>query len=70
MQGWIFNVSKTSILPKGTTQQAVFDLVHSFITASPVLTQLSGDVSLSSFSPEGFIGIGVPISTILLYGTL
>jgi hypothetical protein len=49
MQGWIFNVSKTSILPKGTTQQAVFDVVHSFIAASPALTQLSGDVSLSSF---------------------
>jgi hypothetical protein len=27
----------------------------------PVLTQLSGDVSLVSFCPEGLIGIGVPI---------
>jgi hypothetical protein len=61
--GLELNVSKTSILPKGTTQQAVFDVAHSFIAASPALTQLSGDVSLSSFCPEGFIGIGVPIGT-------
>jgi hypothetical protein len=27
------------------------------------LTQLSGDVSLASFCPEGFVGIGVPIGT-------
>jgi hypothetical protein len=40
----------TSILPKGTTQQAVFDVAHSFIAASPALTQLSGDVSLASLS--------------------
>jgi hypothetical protein len=49
--GLELNVSKTSILPKGTTQQAVFDVAHSFIAASPALTQLSGDVSLASFCP-------------------
>ena len=27
------------------------------------MTQLRGDVSLASFCPEGFIGIGVPIGT-------
>ena len=27
------------------------------------MTQLSGDVSLASFCPEGFVGIGVPIGT-------
>ena len=27
------------------------------------MTQFSGDVSLASFCPEGFVGIGVPIST-------
>jgi hypothetical protein len=48
--GLKLNVSKTSILPKGTTQQAVFDVAHSFIAASPALTQLSGDVSLASLS--------------------
>jgi hypothetical protein len=57
------NVSKTSILPKGTTQQAVFDLTHSIIAASAAWTQLSGDVSLASFCPECFVGIGVPIGT-------
>jgi hypothetical protein len=35
---------KTSILPRGTTQQTVFDVTHSIIAASPALTQLSGDV--------------------------
>ena len=43
-------VSKTSILPKGTIQQAVFNVTHSIIAASPALTQLSGDVSLASLS--------------------
>ena len=61
--GLELNVSKTSILPKGTTQQVVFDVEHSIITASPALTQLRGDVSLASFCPEGFVGIGVPIGT-------
>jgi hypothetical protein len=45
--GLELNVSKTSILPKGTTQQAVFDAAH--ISAS--------------FCHEGFVGIGVPIGT-------
>jgi hypothetical protein len=27
------------------------------------LTHLSGDVTLGSFCPEGFVGIGVPIVT-------
>ena len=61
--GLELNVSKTSILPKGTTQQAVFDVAHSIIASSPALTQLSGDVSLAPFCPEGFVGIGVSIGT-------
>ena len=61
--GLELNVSKTSILPKGTTQQTVFDVAHSIIAASHALTQHSGDVSLASFCPEGFVGIGVPIGT-------
>ena len=47
--GLELNVSKTSILPKGTTQKTVFDVAHSFIAASPALTQISGDISLDSF---------------------
>jgi hypothetical protein len=61
--GLELNVSKTSILLKDTTQLAVFDVAHSIIAASPALTQLSGDVSLASFCPEGFVCIGVPIGT-------
>ena len=41
----------------------MFDVAHSILAASPELTQLSGDISLASFCPEGFIGIGVPIGT-------
>ncbi len=47
--GLEFNVSKTSILPKGTTQQTVFDVAHIIIPVSPSLTQFSGDVTLASF---------------------
>ena len=57
------NVSKTSILPKGTTQKSVFDVTHSVIPANPPLTQVNDDVSLASFCPEGFVGIGVSIGT-------
>ena len=61
--GLELNIAKTSILPKNTTQQTVFDVAHSIIAASPALIQLSGDISRESFCPEGFIGIGVPIGT-------
>jgi hypothetical protein len=46
--GLELNVSKTSVLPKGVTQQAAFDAAHSIINNSPALTQLRGDVSLAS----------------------
>jgi hypothetical protein len=61
--GMELNVSKTSILPLGTIQQTAFDVAHSIMAFSPSLTQLSGDVSLASFCPEGFVGIGVPVGT-------
>ena len=54
------NVSKTSVLPKGVTQQAAFDAAHNIINVIPTLTHLSGDVLLVSFCPESFVGIGVP----------
>ncbi len=43
------NVSKTVILPKGTTQQDVFDVAHNILTTSPALTHLTTDVALTSF---------------------
>jgi hypothetical protein len=61
--GLDLNISKTSVLPKGVTQQAAFDVAHGIINNSPALTPLNADVSLASFCPEGFIGIGVPIGT-------
>ena len=56
-------VSKTSVLPKGVTQQSVFDVAQTIINTSPTLTHRSADVLLTSFCPEGFVGIGVPIGT-------
>ena len=44
--GLELNVSKTSILPKGVTQQVAFDVAQSIITASPALTHLSADLAL------------------------
>ena len=62
--GLELNVAKTAILlAKGVTQQAAFDVVHSIIAASPALTHLRAQIALDSFCPEGFVGIGVPIST-------
>ena len=61
--GLELNVLKTSVLPKGISQQAAFDAAHNIINASPTLAHLSPDVLLASFCPEGFVGIGVPIGT-------
>ncbi len=38
-------------------------MVHVFINNSPELIHLSGEFSLDSFHPDGFVGIGVPIGT-------
>jgi hypothetical protein len=61
--GLELNVSKTSILPKGVTAQAAFDMAQTIMQTTPTLTHLSNDVLLDSFCPEGFIGIDVPIGT-------
>ena len=61
--GLELNISKTVILPKVITQEAIFDVDHDFINVTPELTQISGEVSLDSFRPDGFVGIGVPIDT-------
>ena len=63
------NVAKTSVLPKGITQQEAFDAALKIVGANPTLTHLTGDVVLASFCPDGFVGIGVPIGTDALYAT-
>jgi hypothetical protein len=55
------NDSKTSILPKGVSAQAAFDVAQSILQATPALAHLSNDVLLAPFCPERFVGIGVPI---------
>ncbi len=47
--GLELNVSKTSILPKGTTAQVVFDMAQTIMQATPNLTHLSNDVLVDSF---------------------
>ena len=61
--GLELNVAKTSVLPKGVSQQSVFDETQYIIQATPTLTHLSGDMLITSFFPEGFVGVGVPIGT-------
>ncbi len=41
----------------------MFDAAQTIINSNPTLTHLSVDVLLTSFCPEGFVGIGVPIGT-------
>ena len=56
-------MNKTSVLPKDISEQVVFDVVQNIIQVTPTLTHLSRDVALTSFCPEGFVGIGVTIGT-------
>jgi hypothetical protein len=61
--GLELNIPKTVILPKDITHQVIFDVEHGFINVTPELTPIRGEVSLDSFLPDGFVGIGVPIGT-------
>ena len=61
--GLEFNIHKTSVLPKGVSQQAAFDVTQSIFQTTPTLNHLSGDVTIGSFCPEGFVGIGVTVDT-------
>ncbi len=61
--GLELNMSKTDVLSKVITQKTFFDVAHVFINNSPQLIHLSGEISLDSFLPDGFVGIGVPIGT-------
>jgi hypothetical protein len=61
--GLELNVSKTSILPTGTTDQDAFDMAQTIMEATPSLDHLTNDLFVDSFCPKGFIVIGVPIVT-------
>ncbi len=62
-RGLELNISKTDILVKIITQQAIFDVTHGFINVTPQLTQIGGEVPLDSFHLDGFVDIGVSIGT-------
>jgi hypothetical protein len=51
------NVSKTVILSRDISQEGVFDIVQGFITSNSTLVDLTGDISLVSFIPEGFVQV-------------
>jgi hypothetical protein len=61
--GLELNVVKTSILPKGVTAQAAFDMAQTILQATASLAHLRNDFLVDFFYPEGFMGIGVPIGT-------
>ena len=42
--GLQLNIAKTTVLPEGVSQRAVFDAAHGIINTSPALGHLSGDV--------------------------
>ena len=67
--GLDLNVSKTSILPKGVTQQAAFNVAHSIISNSPALTPLMR-TSPSLLSVLKVLLVSVYQVLMLLYGTL
>ena len=46
--GLEFNVNKTTVLPKGVSQEVVFKVAHGIINTSPTLGHLSGNVVLDS----------------------
>ena len=54
-----YKISKTAFLPKGISQEGAFDAALSIITSTPALAALTRDISLASFVPQGFVGIGV-----------
>ena len=47
--GLVLNISKTVILPKAITQQAIFDVSYGFINVTQQLTELRDEVSFDSF---------------------
>ncbi len=40
-----------------------FETEKTFITSTPALAALTGDITRVSFVPEGFVGIGVHVCT-------
>ena len=68
--GLELNVAKTSVLPKGVSQQAAFDVAQNIIQATPTLFHLSGDVTIGSFCPEGSLVSVCLLVLTLSYGTL
>ena len=60
--GLDLHVGKTSVLPKGVSQESSFDMTQNIIQGNPCWLT-SGDVDLGSFCPESFVGIGVTIGT-------
>jgi hypothetical protein len=61
MEVWSLTYPRPPSSPR--VPPSVVDVTHNHINDSPTLTHLSGVVSLESFCPEGFVGIGVSTGT-------
>ena len=70
--GLELNVSKDSILPKGTTAQAAFDMAQTIMQATPSLTHLSNDFLVDSGSSDLKVSLALVclLALMLLYGVL
>jgi len=70
--GLELNISKTAVLSKAITQQALFDVAHAFIIDSPQLTQLSGELNFP-LTPSSLTALWVSVYLlvqIILFGNL
>ncbi len=68
--GLELNVSKTSILPKGVTAQAAFDMARTIMQATPTLTHLTKKVSLIPSALKVSLALACQLALMPLYGVL
>ncbi len=68
--GLELNISKTDVLSKAITQEALFDVVHVFINNSPQLIHLSGEISLDSFRHDSLWKLVCLLVQIILFANL
>ena len=61
--GLDLNMFKTQILVKNVTVEAAWTSAQGFISADPHLTPLKDMITSSSFTADGYVGVGVPLGT-------
>ena len=61
--GLDLNMFKTQILVKDVTVEAAWTSAQGFISADPHLAPLKDMITSSSFTADGYVGVGVPLGT-------